>query len=101
MSLSDKELAFIEKNIVLEEVDGEIVIELIKVDVQTVVGHVGRAGTADWVVGHAGEAGSVGRAGSVGWVNGYVDRAASVRWVVRHVGRAGSVGSVSNEESES
>ena len=72
MSLSDKELAFIEKNIVLEEVDGKIVIGVIKTDVGRVRGHVDKADSVDWVHGH------VFRASSVGLVEERVDWAASV-----------------------
>ena len=63
MSLSDEEkLDFLNKNIVLEKVDGRIAIELIRVDFDRVYGRVGRAE-------------------SVGEVEGRVDKAGSVRWV--------------------
>ena len=76
MSLSKKEMAFIEKNIVLSEVDGEIVIELIRTDVQTVESNVG-------------------------WVGKQVFRAESAVWVDGHVGWAASVGRVGDRENES
>ena len=97
MSLTKEELAFVEENIVLEKVNGKIVINVIKADVQTVEGSVSR------VHGHVGKVGSAGRvtgrvsrAGSVGWVDGHVGKAASVSWV-GSVDRAASVG----EENES
>ena len=89
MSLSNKEiLAFVKKNIDLKKVDGKIVIELIRTDVDRVSGRVNRAG-------------SVGSAKSVGRVNGRVDSAKSAGEVEGHVGKAGSVGSVVYEESAS
>ena len=82
MSLSDEEkLDFLNKNILLEKVNGKIVIGVIKTDVGRVRGHVDKADSVDWVHGH------VFRASSVGLVEERVDWAASV----------GSVG----EESES
>jgi len=58
MSLSDEEkLDFLNKNIVLEKVDGKIVIGVIKTDVQTVEGSV------SWVDGHVSRAASVGDVG--------------------------------------
>ena len=99
MSLSDKELAFIEKNIVLEEVGGEIVIDIIKTDVGRVDGHVGRAKSAGLVQGH------VGRAKSVDFVDGHVSRAGSVDRVLDRIdGRvrlAESVVRIGTEENES
>ena len=73
MRLTKEEiLAFVEENIMLKKVDGEIGISLIRVDVETVVGHVGRASSARCVHRH------VDKAGSVGLVDGHVDWAASV-----------------------
>ena len=100
MSLSDKELAFIEKNIVLEEVNGEIVIEVIRTDVGRVDGKV------SWVYGHVGRAVSVDRIGRVdGRVGGRVDRAGGVGRVLDRIDArvrlAESAGRIGNEESES
>ena len=73
MSLSDEEkLDFLNKNILLEKVNGKIVIDIIKTDVGRVDGHVGRAKSAGLVQGH------VGRAKSVDFVDGHVSRAGSV-----------------------
>ena len=60
---SKEELAFLAENIVIEKVNGKIIIDVIKTDVGRVEGWVG------WIW------------GSVGYVNGYVGRAGSVRWV--------------------
>ena len=103
MSLTKEEiLAFVEENVVLEKVNGKIVINVIKADVQTVEGsvswvdgHVDRAASVRWVHGH------VDRASSVRLIEGHVDRAASARRVEGRVDKAGSVRWVSNEESES
>lgn len=89
-------LAFVGENIVLSKVDGEMAIKLIRVDVQTVEGHVHRAGSVDWVENH------VGRAESVGWVEKNVGWADNVHCVKNHVDRAGSVRLVGeHEENES
>ena len=62
MSLTKEEiLAFVEENIMLEKVDGKIVINVIKTDVGWVVGYVGRAVSVGRVIGRVGRAGSVGR----------------------------------------
>ena len=74
----EQEMLFLRENVVLEKVNGKIVINVIKTDVDRVRGHVGRAESVSLVEGH------------VGW-------AESARWVDGHVDRAGSVG----EENES
>ena len=79
----EQEMLFLRENVVLEKVNGKIVINVIKADVQTVEGSV------SWVE------------GSVSWVDGHVDRAGSASRVEGRVDKAGSVRWVSNEESES
>ena len=112
MSLTKEEiLAFVEENVVLEKVNGKIVINVIRTDVEIVDGYVDRAASAGRVHGHVGKVGSAGRvtgrvsrAGSVGWVDGHVGKAASVSWVGsldRGVSVGSVIGWVSNEESES
>ena len=88
-------LAFVGENIVLSKVDGEMAIKLIRVDVQTVEGHIHKAESVDWVEKH------VGRAVSVGWVEKHVGWAGSAHRVKNHVHRAGSVEWVGYKENES
>ena len=85
---NEQEMLFLRENVVLEKVDGEIAIKLIRTDVEIVDGYVDRAASAGRVHGHVGKVGSAGRvtgrvsrAGSVGWVDGHVGKAASVSWV--------------------
>ena len=103
MSLTKEEiLAFVEENVVLEKVNGKIVINVIKADVgmvegsvRWVNGHVDRAASVRWVHGH------VDRASSVRLIEGHVDRASSARLIEGHVDKAGSVRWLGNEEGES
>ena len=104
----EQEMLFLRENVVLEKVDGKIVITLIRTDVEIVDGYVDRAASAGWVHGRVVKAesvrwvkGHVGKAQSVRLVEGHVDKAGSVRWVDGHVSRAASVGDVGYEESES
>ena len=85
---NEQEMLFLRENVVLEKVDGEIAIKLIRTDVEIVDGYVDRAASAGRVHGRVVKAERVGR------VTGDVDRAASVRLVDGHVGKVGSAGRV-------